>query len=142
MKKFGTVTPAQMYYFSTLTPNTPGKAVAPPGIPDDQKIALYNADVMKMKIDLDAWNILTPGSSFGLPIRSVPSVATVPSVVTSVPSVPSVVTSLPPKINIIQRSMDEYCPGEDRSCPKFNGSCPDMTKYIRRDEIPCWNCTI
>lgn len=25
-----------------------------------------------------------------------------------------------------------------KKCPK----CPDMSQYIRRDEIPCWNCTL
>ncbi len=24
------------------------------------------------------------------------------------------------------------------ACPK----CPDMSQYIRMDEIPCWNCTL
>jgi hypothetical protein len=23
-------------------------------------------------------------------------------------------------------------------CPK----CPDMSKYVRLDEVPCWNCTL
>jgi len=26
-------------------------------------------------------------------------------------------------------------------CPKCK-TCPDMTQYIRKDEIPCWNCTL
>ena len=26
--------------------------------------------------------------------------------------------------------------------PASNGACPDMSQYIRMDEIPCWNCTL
>jgi hypothetical protein len=32
-----------------------------------------------------------------------------------------------------QRSGDN-----EQRCPK----CPDMSQYIRMDEIPCWNCTL
>jgi hypothetical protein len=27
------------------------------------------------------------------------------------------------------------------ACPKCE-VCPDMSQYIRLDEVPCWNCTL
>ena len=37
-------------------------------------------------------------------------------------------------------------PSDDNPCPAYpNGTCPsipDMSKYIRKDEIPCWGCTL
>ena len=27
-------------------------------------------------------------------------------------------------------------------CPVCKEQCPDMSKYIRRDSIPCWNCSL
>ena len=32
-------------------------------------------------------------------------------------------------------------PGPPSSCG-WCPSCPDMSQYIRMDEIPCWNCTL
>jgi ferredoxin len=35
------------------------------------------------------------------------------------------------------------CPKCTNGCP--NGvpkGCPDMSKYIKKDEIPCWNCSL
>ena len=29
----------------------------------------------------------------------------------------------------------------EQRCPKCK-ECPDMSQYIRMDEIPCWNCTL
>ena len=26
-------------------------------------------------------------------------------------------------------------------CPKCK-ECPDMSQYVRLDEVPCWNCTL
>lgn len=34
-------------------------------------------------------------------------------------------------------SKSTSCPSA-KTCPK----CPDMSQYIRMDEIPCWNCTL
>lgn len=28
-----------------------------------------------------------------------------------------------------------------KPCPKCK-ACPDMSQYIKRDEVPCWNCTL
>jgi len=28
-----------------------------------------------------------------------------------------------------------------KRCPKCP-TCPDMSKYIRLDEVPCWNCSL
>jgi hypothetical protein len=30
---------------------------------------------------------------------------------------------------------------EPPACPKCE-VCPDMSQYIRLDEVPCWNCTL
>jgi len=29
-----------------------------------------------------------------------------------------------------------------KGCPVCKEQCPDMSKYIRRDSIPCWNCSL
>lgn len=31
---------------------------------------------------------------------------------------------------------------DSRGCPVCKEQCPDMSKYIRRDSIPCWNCSL
>lgn len=69
-----------------------------------------------------------------------------------------VVLTMTPQVDTIQRGLQEQAPdmppsvgetrrplgpgGEQRqgcpACPR----CPDMSKYIRMDEIPCWNCTL
>ena len=38
-------------------------------------------------------------------------------------------------------SNDESKPTKCPTCPSAN-ACPDMSQYIRIDEIPCWNCTL
>jgi hypothetical protein len=60
-----------------------------------------------------------------------------------------------PQVSHLKRDLEiadaqqESCPdcdrrrsrsGEER-CPKCK-ECPDMSQYIRMDEIPCWNCTL
>lgn len=25
---------------------------------------------------------------------------------------------------------------------EYGGNCPDMSQYVRKDAIPCWNCTL
>lgn len=32
-------------------------------------------------------------------------------------------------------------PGPAPACPKCP-VCPDMSQYVRLDEVPCWNCTL
>jgi hypothetical protein len=32
-------------------------------------------------------------------------------------------------------------PAPTPDCPKCP-VCPDMSQYIRMDEVPCWNCTL
>jgi ssDNA-binding Zn-finger/Zn-ribbon topoisomerase 1 len=39
-----------------------------------------------------------------------------------------------------ERSRQRNRDAEQR-CPKCK-ECPDMSQYIRMDEIPCWNCTL
>ncbi len=33
-------------------------------------------------------------------------------------------------------------PSVTMPAPNQNSGCPDMSQYIRMDEIPCWNCTL
>ena len=68
------------------------------------------------------------------------------------------VINVTPQVDTIQRGLQEQAPdmpislgetrrplgpgGEQRQgCPVCK-QCPDMSKYIRMDEIPCWNCTL
>jgi hypothetical protein len=58
----------------------------------------------------------------------------------------------PPQVDVLQRGLQEQQtetrhplgPGGEQKkpdCPVCK-QCPDMSKYIRMDEIPCWNCTL
>ena len=37
-------------------------------------------------------------------------------------------------LELRNKTVDKPCP----TCQK----CPDMSQYIRLDEIPCWNCSL
>lgn len=70
-----------------------------------------------------------------------------------------VVLTMTPQVDTIQRGLQEQAPdmppypssvgearrplgpGGEQKCPACK-QCPDMSKYIRMDEIPCWNCTL
>jgi hypothetical protein len=54
-----------------------------------------------------------------------------------------------PQISKMDRDADAVAATEDAissgrhgSCPACKEQCPDMSKYIRRDSIPCWNCSL
>jgi hypothetical protein len=82
---------------------------------------------------------------------SVPPAAVAPTANASI-AIPAVVTMTPPQVDTIQRGLQEQQASDTRKplgpggeekhrcpdCPR----CPDMSKYIRMDEIPCWNCTL
>jgi hypothetical protein len=66
-------------------------------------------------------------------------------------------TKAVPQVSQLKRDLEiadaqqESCPDCERRrsrsgdseqrCPKCK-ECPDMSHYIRMDEIPCWNCTL
>ena len=54
-----------------------------------------------------------------------------------------------PQISKMDRDADTVAATEDAissgrhgPCPVCKEQCPDMSKYIRRDSIPCWNCSL
>jgi hypothetical protein len=52
-----------------------------------------------------------------------------------------------PQIDTIGRDADAVAALNDqerdrKGCPVCKEQCPDMSKYIRRDSIPCWNCSL
>ena len=52
-----------------------------------------------------------------------------------------------PQIDTISRDADAISALNDqerdrKGCPVCKEQCPDMSKYIRRDSIPCWNCSL
>jgi len=52
-----------------------------------------------------------------------------------------------PQINTLDRDADVINALNDqekgrKACPVCKEQCPDMSKYIRRDSIPCWNCSL
>jgi hypothetical protein len=52
-----------------------------------------------------------------------------------------------PQINTLGRDADVIKALNDqdqnrKGCPVCKEQCPDMSKYIRRDSIPCWNCSL
>lgn len=57
-----------------------------------------------------------------------------------------VAASKNPQVNTLQRDQEivaatEEKPSKKKSCPACP-VCPDMSKYVRLDEVPCWNCTL
>lgn len=52
-----------------------------------------------------------------------------------------------PQIDVIGRDAEvqnglEQQAKQGSGCPVCKEQCPDMSKYIRRDSIPCWNCSL
>ena len=52
-----------------------------------------------------------------------------------------------PQISTMDRDADVINATEQQvegrgKCPVCKEQCPDMSKYIRRDSIPCWNCSL
>jgi hypothetical protein len=52
-----------------------------------------------------------------------------------------------PQISTMDRDADVIHATEQQvegrgKCPVCKEQCPDMSKYIRRDSIPCWNCSL
>jgi hypothetical protein len=52
-----------------------------------------------------------------------------------------------PQIDVIGRDAEalnglEQQMQKGSGCPVCKEQCPDMSKYIRRDSIPCWNCSL
>ncbi len=54
-----------------------------------------------------------------------------------------------PQVSQLKRDL-EIADAQQESCPECESgndkqrcpACPDMSQYIRMDEIPCWNCTL
>ncbi len=87
-----------------------------------------------------------------------PSVAVSPALANLIKT-PSIITSTTGTINVdsLMRDVDakeavtksettdeskypeSKCP--ESKCPKCE-VCPDMTQYVRLDEVPCWNCSL
>jgi hypothetical protein len=46
--------------------------------------------------------------------------------------------------NSCNSSCDGSCGGTCDSCQSFypSDNDPDMSKYIRKDQIPCWGCSL
>jgi len=86
-----------------------------------------------------------------------------PPLTATMPSISAAIeTPTPKQIDVIGRGLDqmqveqaenkrkrvEYTPepSEDEGCRKPANNCcpkcPDMSQYIKLDEVPCWNCTL
>ena len=44
----------------------------------------------------------------------------------------------PRQIDTLARGLEEQKSSEKKERPE----CPDMTQYIKLDEVPCWNCSL
>lgn len=80
-----------------------------------------------------------------------------PALAGLVAGTPTALTGPTPNVNPLARDQDAVaaasavgttptcpaCPAcpSCPTCPKCP-QCEDMTKYIRMDEVPCWNCTL
>jgi hypothetical protein len=50
------------------------------------------------------------------------------------------VDTLARDVDTVATTTEHKCP----ACPKCKECevCPDMSQYVRLDEVPCWNCTL
>lgn len=44
----------------------------------------------------------------------------------------------PRQVDTLARGLEEQASSEKKEKP----GCPDMSQYIKLDEIPCWNCSL
>jgi hypothetical protein len=129
---------------------------APYNLTQTQLGLLYRTETAAMTKDITSWAIPTPS---------------VPNVAAATPNIPSLdalfgsglgssgsasgsasgsgLMTPPadpvyqaPAANTIARSVEEKADPEESGSPSDWHRCPDMSKYIKKDEIPCWNCTL
>ena len=51
----------------------------------------------------------------------------------------------PAQVNTLNREKEAVAAAnKSHKCPKCPKceKCPDMSQYVRLDEVPCWNCTL
>lgn len=63
---------------------------------------------------------------------------------------PGLTVNTPPPVQVDTLARDKALLGQQQptqqtqtqtECPKCK-ECPDMSQYVRLDEVPCWNCTL
>lgn len=107
---------------------------------DIQKI-IHNEMLANRSLDIvvkNANNKLAPGASVGA------------SALASSPALAKSIAQLPPKMQekalaqMQNNSCNGSCGGSCNSCKSSQQSDdePDMSKYIRKDQIPCWGCSL
>jgi len=85
-----------------------------------------------------------------IPIVAAAAVSPVMANLTAALQQPSQKRKELPQIDVIGRESDVINNQADNQennkqkpgCPVCKEQCPDMSKYIRRDSIPCWNCSL
>lgn len=165
-KNAATATPQQTQYNALLATDTELKRIdnlgkAPYSLSDTQLGLLYRTETAAMNKDITSWatpapsvpntaaatpNIPSLGALFGSGLGSsgsgsgsgLGSSASGSGLMTP----PADPVYQAPAANTIARSVEEKADSEESGSPSDWHRCPDMSKYIKKDEIPCWNCTL
>jgi hypothetical protein len=161
-KNAATATAQQTQYNALLTTDTELNRIdnlgkAPYNLSSTQLGMLYKTETAAMNKDLTSWATPAPsvpniaaatpnipsldalfGSGSGLGSASASASASGSGLMTP----PADPVYQAPAANTIARSVEEKADSEESGSPSDWHRCPDMSKYIKKDEIPCWNCTL
>jgi hypothetical protein len=167
-KNVATATPQQTQYNALINADSALSRIdnlgnAPYNLTQTQLGLLYRTETAAMTKDITSWNTLpdeaaaTPniptvyalfgsglGSSSGMgsssgsgPVSGLGS-----SSGSGLMTPPADPVYQAPAANTIARSVEEKADPEESGSPSDWQRCPDMSKYIKKDEIPCWTCTL
>jgi hypothetical protein len=142
-------TPLQTQYNALLTADTALNRIdslikSPYNLTDAQISSIYQSETASMNKDLAFWtSVSAVAATPTLPSPALTGLLASPSAsgsgLVAPPSNPIMQSAA---ANTISRSVDEKADATETKSPSDWHRCPDMSKYIKKDEIPCWNCTL
>lgn len=163
-----TATPQQTQYNALMATDISLNRIdnlgkAPYNLSETQRGLLYRTETAAMNKDITSWATPTPTPSVpntaaATATPNIPSLdalfgsgsasglgsglGSVLSSASAMPTPPADPVYQAPAANTIARSVEEKADSEESDSPSDWRRCPDMSKYIKKDEIPCWNCTL
>ena len=153
------VTPLQTQYSALMTFDTSLNRVdnlmkPPYNLTDAQIGSIYQSETAAMNKDLAFWTSVSavaatpalPSPVLGSGLASGPASASglASASGSGLATPPANPVYQAPAANTIARSVEEKVDSSESESksPSDWHRCPDMSKYIKKDEIPCWNCTL
>ena len=154
-------TPLQTQYSARMTLDTSlnriDNLMKPPyNLTDAQIGSIYQSETAAMNKDLAFWTSVSamaatpalPSPVLGSGLASASGPASASGLASASASGSGLATPpanpvyQAPAANTIARSVEEKVDSSESKSPSDWHRCPDMSKYIKKDEIPCWNCTL